>query len=428
MILKLFKKNISKLFQNPKIITKKIFVLLKLIRQFIILIFEIPIYIFCVPIIFFILILNSFFRIRFGIIRSQPFGNSMLNMSLIKLFKNLEKSKSLDLFCYKKKFINTQLFKFAKREFNISYLYKYFYNLSNLLRLKSLQFPKILDLIHRYSIFKDKQRRYANYFPYFKFKNDEDKKAYGFLKKIGLSEESKFICIILRDSKYKTSLNDSINYDYHSFRNVDEKNYEKTIIKLIEKGYWVFRMGSIVENKLNINSKKFIDYPFLNERNDFLDIWLMANCHFCITSGTGLDMVSVCFGKPIVYTNLAEYKPPFFFFNSDLVIFKRIKSATTNKLLSLSEIKKNNLTNIMSKKILDTKKLVIEENSSEEIAETVIEMHEKLNNKNECENYNSQKKFWQNLLEENISDDSQNNFKTRIGKYYFEKNFFWLNN
>ena len=30
----------------------------------------------------------------------------MLDMSLIKLFKNLEKSKSLDLFCYKKKFIN----------------------------------------------------------------------------------------------------------------------------------------------------------------------------------------------------------------------------------------------------------------------------------------------------------------------------------
>ena len=26
----------------------------------------------------------------------------MLDMSLIKLFKNLEKSKSLDLFCYKK--------------------------------------------------------------------------------------------------------------------------------------------------------------------------------------------------------------------------------------------------------------------------------------------------------------------------------------
>ena len=82
----------------------------------------------------------------------------------------------------------------------------------------------------------------------------------------------------------------------------------------------------------------------------------------------------------------------------------------------------------MSKKTLDAKKLVLEENSSEEITETVIEMHEKLNNSNKYENYNSQKKFWQNLLAENISDDNQNNFKTRIGKYYFENNSHWLNN
>ena len=38
------------------------------------------------------------------------------------------------------------------------------------------------------------------------------------------------------------------------------------------------------------------------------------------------------------------------------------------------------------------------------------------------------KKFWQNLLDENISEDNLNNFKTRIGKYYFENNFYWLNN
>ena len=73
--------------------------------------------------------------------------------------------------------------------------------------------------------------------------------------------------------------------------------------------------------------------------------------------------------------------------------FKRIKSAKTNKLLSLSEIKKNDLTNIMSKKILDNKELIIEENNSEEIAETVIEMHERLNNKNKNEDNNSQKKI-----------------------------------
>ena len=72
-------------------------------------------------------------------------------------------------------------------------------------------------------------------------------------------------------------------------------------------------MGSEAEKKMSISSNQFIDYPFCDQKSDFLDIWLMANCDFCITSGTGLDMASICFGKPIVYTNLIEYKPPFFF-------------------------------------------------------------------------------------------------------------------
>ena len=115
MLIKILKSNIIEVYRNPKTITKKILVFVKLLVKSIILIFEIPIYIFCLPIIFFALAIANIYKIRFGIIRSKPFGNSMLDMSLIKLFKNLEKSKSLDLFCYKKKFINTQLFKFAKK-------------------------------------------------------------------------------------------------------------------------------------------------------------------------------------------------------------------------------------------------------------------------------------------------------------------------
>ena len=98
MFLKFFKKNIIEIIRNPKIISKKIFVFIKLIFKLVILIFEIPIYIFCLPIIFFILILNNFYKIRFGIIRSQPFGNSLNDMSLIKLSRNLEEKKFIDIF------------------------------------------------------------------------------------------------------------------------------------------------------------------------------------------------------------------------------------------------------------------------------------------------------------------------------------------
>ena len=40
-----------------------------------------------------------------------------------------------------------------------------------------------------------------------------------------------------------------IDYNYHSFRNVNSENYKDAVLKLISKGYWVFRMGSEAEKK-----------------------------------------------------------------------------------------------------------------------------------------------------------------------------------
>ena len=55
MLIKILKSNIIEVYRNPKTITKKILVFVKLLVKSIILIFEIPIYIFCLPIIFFAL-------------------------------------------------------------------------------------------------------------------------------------------------------------------------------------------------------------------------------------------------------------------------------------------------------------------------------------------------------------------------------------
>ena len=41
---------------------------------------------------------------------------------------------------------------------------------------------------------------------------------------------------------------------------------------LLEKGYWVFRMGKLVEGPMNIEHKRFLDYACTDVKNDFLDI------------------------------------------------------------------------------------------------------------------------------------------------------------
>ena len=75
-------------------------------------------------------------------------------------------------------------------------------------------------------------------------------------------------------------------------------------INLAKKGYWVFRMGKYVEKQFNNLHKMIYDYAKSQYRSDFLDIWLTANCHFCLSTSTGLDDVAKTFRLPLIHTDV----------------------------------------------------------------------------------------------------------------------------
>jgi putative glycosyltransferase (TIGR04372 family) len=63
-------------------------------------------------------------------------------------------------------------------------------------------------------------------------------------------------------------------------------------------------MGSKVNDKVSLEDENFVDYPFCNDRSPFLDIWLFANCYFTISTGTGQDVISPIFKKPLLCINV----------------------------------------------------------------------------------------------------------------------------
>ena len=97
-----------------------------------------------------------------------------------------------------------------------------------------------------------------------------------------------------------------------------------------------------------------------------------------------------------------------------------------NEILSLSEILKRNLTNVITTKTLNSGSLTIEENSISEITETVLEMEERINNQKSPQNTNLQSKFWKILLKKNSIKNTDTNFKVRVGKYFLNQNLHWL--
>ena len=68
------------------------------------------------------------------------------------------------------------------------------------------------------------------------------------------------------------------SWSYHSYRNFSVESLKLAAEFFADKGYFVLRMGKVVEEKLHSNNKKIIDYANTNLRSDFADMYLLANC------------------------------------------------------------------------------------------------------------------------------------------------------
>ena len=139
--------------------------------------------------------------------------------------------------------------------------------------------------------------------PRFEFSSQESDRALQWMRSLGWKIGQPFVCLQVRDSAYLAAVSSALGekpdyWDYHSYRNSDIDNYREAIHYLIERNYWVFRMGKVVEKPLLIGHKKFIDYPYLSNHDDLMDIWLTRNCSIFISTGSGLDNLPVVYKKP----------------------------------------------------------------------------------------------------------------------------------
>jgi putative glycosyltransferase (TIGR04372 family) len=142
---------------------------------------------------------------------------------------------------------------------------------------------------------------------HFMFYEKEDEVAKAWLREFGWIDGEPFICLAVRDSKYLAErsvvFEDGLNANaYHNYRDGDIDDYVPAVQSLLEKGYWVIRMGKSCFKQMP-SLPRVIDYPFVENQNDLLDIWLSANCDFFISTGLGIDSVASSFRRPQVFVN-----------------------------------------------------------------------------------------------------------------------------
>ena len=259
-----------------------------------------PIFILMLPLIFFIRLVKPIKLIKFCEIRSDRIGHFAID-SMLKIFDSNNNSNEIILYYLSDFISNLQWEKMLKRKIKLYKLIKYIAWANKKIPGGQVH-EKLININFSRDINGILYNRNDTKIP---FIDEENETCENTLLKLGWKKGDKIFCLLVRDDEYlkKYENNQGISFNYHKYRNSNIQSYIKGIDYLTKKKHWVFRMGKLMTKKVNFSNKYFVDYAFCDFKSDLFDIWLFANCNGCISTGSGLDMVSLIYQKPILFLN-----------------------------------------------------------------------------------------------------------------------------
>lgn len=138
--------------------------------------------------------------------------------------------------------------------------------------------------------------------PLLQLTTEENERGQRLIQDMGIPEGASYICFGVRESSYYHQWKDPNLELYSKNLNAPLENYIPMAAQCADSGLYVLRMGQVVDKALlpGLNPK-VIDYA-ANCRAPFGDIYLLANCKFVVTGGTGLWSVASAFNRPVVWT------------------------------------------------------------------------------------------------------------------------------
>ncbi len=157
------------------------------------------------------------------------------------------------------------------------------------------------------------------------------------LLEFGVSPEMRIALLVGRDSLYGTDRGD--HPELHAHRNIRINDFGSSIDLLRNEGFTVFRMGSVVEERLECADEKDVfDYATNGMRSEFLDVYLASVCTLCVSVLTGYDALPTLFRKPTLYANMVPIGMYPSFRHNALALCKSFIDQETGEYLSLSEL------------------------------------------------------------------------------------------
>jgi putative glycosyltransferase (TIGR04372 family) len=193
------------------------------------------------------------------------------------------------------------------------------------------------------------------------------------LKNFNINDSDKIICLLVRDSAYLKGAT------HHNYRDADINNFLYCAENFTKLGYYVFRMGTVVEKKIISKNSKIIDYANNKIKSSFLDIYLAYRCSFVISTGSGWDSVAThIFRKPICFVNYAPIGSISTFLENCIILPRLYMK--NGVVLSLSEIFDLGVSNLLDTHDYEINNIKLLDCSNEDIFKASLELEVLLKN------------------------------------------------
>lgn len=354
--------------------------------------------------------------IRTGEVYSTRIGHMAMDMEnyLCERDLGMLPKRTLDILYPKNGIVcNETLGTLFRKTIRFSTLGRYLNRASSL--LPGHDAHQIIMGVHRnYS--RDPDGLFARTSVHLDFSPEDRRKGQAVLGSLGCDPDKPYVCLLGRDSAYLDTVYPGNDDGVDSrCRNMNIRDFLPSADTLTETGYSVLRVGSHVHAPLQSENPAVIDYANSGAQNQFMDIYLPANCAFFVGVPSGLIHIANIFRRPCVYVNLVRLEHIPAWDQTGITLFKRIRIKSENRFMTVREVVTSGAGRWPIERYNDPS-LELVDNSPDEIRAAAMEMHQRLAGTwvETPEDLELQTRFWAHIPQ----SDLNRTFDHRVGAQF----------
>lgn len=377
------------------------------------------------PLVLLIVAIRPFVRLRFGTMMSQRMGHFAADTEAYLCARDRENPsrRTIDVIGCPEPVCNRQLRMMWARNLRITpgaWLWNILDRACRFWTRSDAHHVKLYDRGSDYRFFLATE-------PHLIFTDEEHCRGQALLRELGIPSGASWVCIHNRDSAYLDKVLGG-RWAYHDYRDFSVQTMVSAAEELSKRGYYVVRVGSIVEEALASPDPKIIDYANCPLRSDFMDIYLLAHGAFFLGNDSGIWCIPLIFRKPLLMVNFTMLSN---FFEKDyapwFIILKRSWHREKQRFLSLRELFETGLAVADQSHLFEEAGVELICNTPEEIRDLAIEVDERLKGQWQPQpgDEELQQRFWA-TFRQYTPPDRHGDIHARIGSEFLRQNRDWL--